>query len=77
MLRYKLHEETDDTVIYEYSPEGKYSPGLVGISKATGELNLIKLAENDEIKWYVSKLYRKLEEFQKNCYRKEGMIAWY
>lgn len=78
MLRYVLIEENKNNAIYEYFPEGKSQPGVIGISKATGELNIIKLAETDRHRIYAAKLFRKLEEFQKKqMYNEKGVIAWY
>ena len=78
MLRYVLLEENKNNAIYEYFPEGKSQSGIIGVSKATGELNIIRLAETDRHRTYAAKLFRKLEEFQKKqLYNEKGMIAWF
>lgn len=78
MLRFVLIKNNKDTVTYEYFPEGKTQSGFISISKATGELNVEKIADSDKFKRYAAKMFRKLKEFQKaNFYEEKGIIAWY
>lgn len=68
MLRYVLLEENKNNAIYEYFPEGKSQSGIIGVSKATGELNIIRLAETDRHRIYAAKFLESWKNSKRNNY---------
>ena len=78
MLKFKMVEEKQDIIKYEYYPEGKEACGIVSINKVTGEMELVKQAENDRRGNYARKMFgRILKMLQAGTFDEAGMIAWY
>ena len=77
MLKFKLKEETEETVVYEYYPEGKTSRGLVSYNKKTNECSIVTLSTEDRHKRYALKMFSKIKEYaNNNKFKTEGVIAW-
>ena len=78
MLKFKMIEEKQNIIKYEYYPEGKEACGIVSINKVTGEMELVKLADGDEYRWYVGKMFRRIRKMMEaGTFDETGMIAWY
>jgi len=78
MLKYKLVEETENTVSYNYYPDGNSDFGTVTIDRKSGDISNVVLATSDEFKRYLYHMIEQIEEFvESGDFRKEGLIAWY
>ena len=52
MVKFQLIEETEDTLVYWYFPEGKHEGyGIITINKKTGEAEITKLATIDRSRY--------------------------
>lgn len=63
MLELILIKTTNDHLIYYYFPEAKSAYGILSIDTATGEIEIIKVAENDEHRRYLGHTVSKLRKF--------------
>ncbi len=90
MVTWRLIEESDDRLVYEYSPEGKEdrNPGIITIDRLAEKITLTRLAEDDfethmeEVDtvygFYYSKAIKKIaDEYNKGIIKKSGISAWY
>ena len=78
MLRLELVDNTNDKVIYNYFPEGKEEYGIVSVNKNTGDLNVEKIAVNDEYKRYLFHAMSRIRKFfSENRFSEKETVAWY
>ena len=79
MLEFKLIENNDDTVTYQYYPEGKKDDfGVVTVKKSDQSVVEQTIAKTDEFKTYFFHMLHRIEKFiKKNQFEDEGLIAWY
>lgn len=77
MLRLKLLNEYDNKIIYEYYPEDSNISGRISIDKKTGEIELIRQAENDKFGRYkVHAVSAIMNYFKSKNYKMNETIAW-
>ena len=78
MLKLILIRATDNSFIYHYFPEAKSVYGILSISTATGEFEIIKVAENDAHRRYLGHAISELRKFHKSStYCKKSTVTWY
>lgn len=78
MLRLELVDNTNDKVVYNYFPEGKEEYGIVSVNKNTGNLNVEKIAVNDEYKRYLFHAMSRIRKsFSENRFSEKETVAWY
>ena len=77
MLRLELVSDTKEGAVYSYFPEGKDKDGTVSVNKGTGELDIKKIAENDEHKRYLLHAMSRIRKFiSENKYPEKETVAW-
>lgn len=78
MLKLILIRATDNSLIYHYFPEEKSAYGILSINTATGEIQIIKIADNDKHRRYLGHAISELRKFHEcGTYCKEATVAWY
>lgn len=78
MVKLLLIQITEETVQYQYFPEGKEHYGVLSLNRANGDINILKEAENDKFNTYIHHAMTTLEKFYKNSVFPENYtVAWY
>ncbi len=79
MLEFKLIENNNETVTYQYYPEGKKDDfGVITIKKSDSSIVKQSIAKSDEFKTYFFHMLHRIEKFIRNDqFKDEGLIAWY
>ena len=78
MLKLLFIKRTEQNLIYHYFPEGASVYGILSINTATGEIQIIKAAENDNYRQYLRHAVSELRKFHESgAYCKESTVAWY
>lgn len=78
MLKLLCIKKSENNFIYHYFPESKTDYGILSINTATGEIQIIKDAENDIHRRYLGHAISELRKFHKTgVYCKESTVAWY
>lgn len=78
MLILKLKNESVGKVVFDYFPENKEQYGTLEIDKSTGDIEIIKISENDEFRTYLHKAVSQITKyFENGKYQSESIVAWY
>lgn len=78
MVKYKLIEENENTVSYNYFPQGHEDFGTITMHKKTAEIVTAEVAKTDKFKQYFYHMIEEIEKFiEKNNFLKDGYVAWY
>ena len=78
MLKFKLIENNDLYISYEYLPEGRKPGGLITMNKKNTDDIKKELALEDEFGSYACHMMSKMRKFIKEeNYEETGMIARY
>ncbi len=78
MLVLKRVEWNDGKIVFNYYPEGKDSFGSISVDENSGELNVLRIAENDEFENYkVHAITRIREYFENRNFLQEDVVSWY
>lgn len=78
MLKLYLTTVHENILEYQYFPEGASVYGILSIKTATGEIQIIKAAENDNYRQYLRHAVSELRKFHESgAYCKESTVAWY
>lgn len=71
-------DEYEDRIIFSYFPENGISSGEIEINRASGDINVLKRAENDEFSRYLHHAASEMMKyFKNNKYEKEKVLSWY
>ena len=77
MLKYKMIENSDGFITYQYFPEGNEDSGFLTINKNDGTVVKQELAKTDEFKRYFFHMLDRIEDFIANKnFLDEGIVAW-
>ena len=78
MVTYKISEDNNEYITYDYFPNGKEDKGFLTVNKKDGAIINFSLAKTDEFKRYFFHFRDKIKEFvQQQDFPKEGYVAWY
>ena len=78
MVKLLLIQTTDETVQYQYFPEGKDFYGILSLNRTAGDINILKQAANDNFNVYLHHAIRSLERYYKTgIFPERDTIAWY
>ena len=78
MLKLLCIKKSKINFIYHYFPEAKADYGILSITIATGEIQIIKVAENDAHRRYLLHAISELRKFHESgTYSTESTVAWY
>lgn len=77
MLTLELIEMTQEKAIYGYHPEDKDEHGILSVNRHTGEVDVVKIAESDRHKRYLSHAISKIAQLSHSgTYEKKVTVAW-
>lgn len=78
MLRLELINNNVNSATYNYYPEDKESYGTISINKKDGEIEIIKLADDDESRIYLRHAVSTIEKYLRNNeFMETDFVAWY
>ncbi len=78
MLKLVLIDNTDDCVSYDYYPENNGNYGTLTMAKKSGEIEIVKVADNDGFHIYLGHAISQLESYYMNKkYVEHDVVAWY
>ncbi|MBE6928204.1 MAG: hypothetical protein E7467_06950 [Ruminococcaceae bacterium] len=77
-MKYQLHKEDGNLILYCYYPQGHGETGIVSVNKKTGETAVVSPSADDFGNRFAFKLCKRLKEFfEAKSYKENGIIAWY
>lgn len=78
MLKYKMVENTSEYVKYIYFPDSGDLHGEITVRKSDNEIISQIVANNDDFKLCLFKMYRRIKDFiEQDNFKENGIIAWY
>lgn len=78
MLKLKVISRIAGKIVFNYYPEDKESFGIISVDESTGEMDVVRIAENDEFGRYKIHAIKRIREFLKgDTFATEDIVAWY
>lgn len=78
MLKLKRVNNTAENATYNYYPESREDYGTLFVNKKNGEVEIIKIAKDDEFRCYLGHAVSRIDKyFSSGGYLEEDIVAWY
>lgn len=78
MLKLKLIKRIAGKIVFNYYPEGKEIFGTISVDERTGEMDVVRVSENDEFGRYKLHALKRIREFiNGDTFTEEDIVAWY
>lgn len=78
MLKLILQSNEEGKITYNYHPEGKDNYGILLVNVKNGDIEVVKVADDDSFRRYLMHAVARIEKYLKEKkFLKEDVVAWY